>query len=411
MSGEEPLGALRSEGNPIRVDWIDTAEVPAGARWTGRLGMTFLPGKRDRGMSGHHSRDLALDVGRLRPLEGVDAFVLLVEDHELEATGTTDIAAVMERHDIELTRLPIVDGDVPRDLEGFGALVAATIQRLRAGANVVVACHGGLGRTGMLVACLLVEAGLEAEAAAIALTRSVRSGAIETGGQEALVRAWRPVMAAKPLTRRERFTLDSWARAIRGILHDPETASRFGEGRFTWVARPDPSGRRYWVMRSDRGNGARLWAELVDGRLRQGWGWTDEQDLRLLQQVARSGSSWTEPQRAAARNRRMLSSEPNSIQIGDLVIVPHMPAEGRWSLVPVTGPYEYGSSDGWPDYRHILPVEVLFGGAGIDPNRPPVIRRLRASLRNQNRMWNIAPVGPDVELLVATIEVRRAPAT
>ena len=184
-------GARTSVDNPIRVHWIDAAAVPAGARWTGRLGMTFLPGRRDHGLSGHHWRDLDNDVGRLRAVGAVDAFVLLVEDHELQATGTSDIAAVMERHGIELTRFPIVDGGVPRDVEAFRGLVAATLERLRAGQNVVVACRGGLGRTGTLVACLLRETGLEAEAA-ISLTRATRHGAIETAGQEDFVRAWLP---------------------------------------------------------------------------------------------------------------------------------------------------------------------------------------------------------------------------
>ncbi|HEV8699210.1 MAG TPA: DUF262 domain-containing protein [Candidatus Limnocylindrales bacterium] len=172
-----------------------------------------------------------------------------------------------------------------------------------------------------------------------------------------------------------------------------------GSGRFTWIARSE-SGRRYWVMRTDRGNRSALWGELAQGRLRQGWGWADDQDLRKLQAVARGGGVWTESQRAAARNRRMLSSEPNSIQIGDLIVVPHMPAEGRWSLARVIGAYEYGSADGWADYRHVLPVELLSGPGGIDPNRPLISRQLRSSLRNQNRMWNIDPVGPDVEAVV-----------
>jgi hypothetical protein len=104
----------------------------------------------------------------------------------------------------------------------------------------------------------------------------------------------------------------------------------------------------------------------------------------------------------------MLSSEPNSIQLGDIVIVPHMPVEGRWSVARVVGPYEFGSPDGWTDYRHILPVALLSSHAGVDPNRPLITRHLRSSLKNQNRMWNIDPVGPDVEILVADLESKAA---
>jgi hypothetical protein len=188
---------------------------------------------------------------------------------------------------------------------------------------------------------------------------------------------------------------------VHGVLSNaPQLFASLGSGRFTWVPR-NPGGQRYWVMRTDRGNRPVLWAELTAGRLRQGWGWADDQDLRELRRVALSGGTWTETQRAARRNRRMLSSEENGIQIGDLIVIPHMPAENRISVVRVVGPYEYGSGEGWSDYRHILPVELVTGEAGIGVNDKRISARLRASIRNQNRMWNIDPVGPDVKALVA----------
>jgi ADP-ribosyl-[dinitrogen reductase] hydrolase len=177
-----------SEANPIRVAWILAADVPAAAGWTGRLGMTFLPGKRDVGLAGIHRRDLGLDVRDLRSVHGAGAFVLLVEDHELAATSTAGIADVMGGQDIELIRFPIVDGGVPAEAP-FRTLVHGLLERLRAGQSVVVACRGGLGRTGTTIACLLVEAGLDADSA-MALTRARRPGAIETSGQEAFVRRW-----------------------------------------------------------------------------------------------------------------------------------------------------------------------------------------------------------------------------
>jgi len=49
----------------------------------------------------------------------------------------------------------------------------------------------GLGRTGMAAALLLVERGIAPEDA-IAAVRRARPGAIETRGQETLVRGWTP---------------------------------------------------------------------------------------------------------------------------------------------------------------------------------------------------------------------------
>jgi hypothetical protein len=195
---------------------------------------------------------------------------------------------------------------------------------------------------------------------------------------------------------------------MHGVLSNaPELFVSLGRGRFTWVPQPETV-NRYWVMRSDRANRGILWAELQQGRLRQGWGWADDQDLRILRQVALSGGMWSESQRAAVRNRRMLSEEPNSIQIGDLIVIPHMPAERRVSLAAVIGPYEYSPAGTFVDYRHLLPVTLTTSHAGVDVNDPRISSRVRSSFANQNRMWNIDPVGPDVEQLASEVSAQPA---
>ncbi len=133
--------------------------------------MTFLPGKHEYGQAGHHWRDLDADVERSPRRIGVQTFVLLVEDHELDRTGTSRIAEVMAANGIELLRYPIVDIDVPADPVAFAAFLAQVEDRLRAGRRVAVACKGGLGRTGTTVGCLLRDAGLDADAAVV-LTRA-----------------------------------------------------------------------------------------------------------------------------------------------------------------------------------------------------------------------------------------------
>jgi Cyclin-dependent kinase inhibitor 3 (CDKN3) len=192
MSKADPThGARTSVTHPIRVDWIDPAAVPS-AGWKGRLGMTFLPGKRYRGWSGHlHERDLDMDLDRLRGHWGVDTLVLLVEDHEFELTRTTGLVAEVAAHAIDLVRFPIRDTRVPVDPLAVQALLDDVQERLRAAEDVAVACLGGLGRTGTVVACLLIDAGLSVEDA-IALTRATRHGTIENADQEAFVHAWRP---------------------------------------------------------------------------------------------------------------------------------------------------------------------------------------------------------------------------
>ena len=88
--------------------------------------------------------------------------------------------------------LPIVDVQIPD--AGFedawrdnGKKVRAL---LRDGRDVVVHCRGGLGRAGTIASRLLIEFGMNPEAA-MREVRKVRPGAIETSAQENYVRALR----------------------------------------------------------------------------------------------------------------------------------------------------------------------------------------------------------------------------
>ena len=184
-------GRLTSADHPIRVDWLEPADVPLlGTAFGGRLGMTFLPGKHAAGLAGEHRRDLAADLDRLRDVHRCDVLLVLVEDAELERFGVAALPDAVAARGIELLRHPIPDGGIPSDAAALRRTLDAVLARLRVGASVVVACRGGLGRTGLVVACLVRElAGPDAERA-IELTRAARKGAVETAGQRAFITAW-----------------------------------------------------------------------------------------------------------------------------------------------------------------------------------------------------------------------------
>jgi ADP-ribosyl-[dinitrogen reductase] hydrolase len=178
--------------NPLRVDWVDLAKVPrlAGAGEAGgALGMTFLPGKQRDGWTGLHWRNLRVDVATLRAEHRVDSFLLLVEDQELEAARVPAIAAVMTGEGIDVLHHPIRDMHVTEDREALRLTLDDVLGRLRAGQRVVVACRGGMGRTGTIVGCLLRDGGLDGDAA-IVLTRKSRKNTIERPIQERFVAAW-----------------------------------------------------------------------------------------------------------------------------------------------------------------------------------------------------------------------------
>ena len=123
----ETDGWRTSTANPIRVDWVDLAQVPGLASASGGLGMTFLPGRQREGWTGPHWRDLEADASRLRTEHKVDDLLLLVEDHELVASRVAGMADVMKANGIDLIRHPILGCqganrlDFPRDAFRRGA--------------------------------------------------------------------------------------------------------------------------------------------------------------------------------------------------------------------------------------------------------------------------------------------------
>jgi protein-tyrosine phosphatase len=82
--------------------------------------------------------------------------------------------------------LPIEDGDIPdatfeKSWETAGAQLREEL--LRGGKNLIH-CKGGLGRSGMIAARLIVELGAATPEEAIRRVRASRTGAIETRAQE-----------------------------------------------------------------------------------------------------------------------------------------------------------------------------------------------------------------------------------
>jgi protein-tyrosine phosphatase len=102
-----------------------------------------------------------------------------------------DLPEAVTEAGIDLVRFPIPDPQVPADAAAFRVAIRGQLARLRRGQTVAMACRGGLDRSGMAAACLLREAGLEAEAA-VSRVQGAREHSLQREEQLAYVRAWSP---------------------------------------------------------------------------------------------------------------------------------------------------------------------------------------------------------------------------
>ncbi len=170
--------------------------------------------------------------------------------------------------------------------------------------------------------------------------------------------------------------------------------------------------RRYVVVRTDKGRSSFILREFEQGRLRQGWGWSPSQDLRLLRAKLNAGQKLSADEAAAWRNRRLLDAEPDGLKVGDVVVVPNLPSQGCWIIARVSGPYTYAPPEAdakvGTDYAHVVAVAPIRTPDGklavVDPDNANVDARLRSTMRNLSRMWSIDALGAAVEKIIAAAE-------
>ncbi len=94
-------------------------------------------------------------LGRYREA-GVEFVVPLVTDEEIDRKAKRDLLGEYKRAGIQAIRFPIRDLTSP-SVEAVCKLVQTVAPYLRAGACVAVHCNAGVGRTAVIVACLVAE--------------------------------------------------------------------------------------------------------------------------------------------------------------------------------------------------------------------------------------------------------------
>jgi protein-tyrosine phosphatase len=117
---------------------------------------------------------------------GVNTVLSLLTPEEEEDLDLTSESRVAEDVGLKFMSLPIPDRQVPASRPQVVPVLDEVDAELAAGKNAVVHCRQGVGRSGLIAACLLVIRGMDPGSAVAALERARGTTVPETAEQ----RSW-----------------------------------------------------------------------------------------------------------------------------------------------------------------------------------------------------------------------------
>jgi len=115
--------------------------------------------------------------------QGIDVLVSLLTETENKELGLEREHAIATQKGLRFYSFPIEDRGVPASLSKAETLVAQLSSEMRHGKNVAVHCRQGIGRSGLLSAAILINAGEGLEQSLEAISKARGTDVPETSEQ------------------------------------------------------------------------------------------------------------------------------------------------------------------------------------------------------------------------------------
>ncbi|CAL8302244.1 unnamed protein product [Boreogadus saida] len=173
---------------PFHISWLPLSVVESAQF----LGICALPGCKFK----ENRRNLQRDVDELQNQGVQDVFVFCTRG-ELNMYRVPSLLEAYRRQGFRVHHLPFPDGGAP-ELEQCGQILKELQSSLEDQRRTVIHCYGGLGRSGLIAACLLLQLSVTMTAnKAIEILRELRGGgAIQTVKQYNFLHEFREKQAA-----------------------------------------------------------------------------------------------------------------------------------------------------------------------------------------------------------------------
>lgn len=123
-------------------------------------------------------------------LLGIDSVVSLLEADEIAKFGLSKEGELCAANHITFLHFPIANSQCPTDAAAFRQLVTTLYQQLQDGKRIAIHCRAGIGRTGVLAACILKQAGYDTASAVQLLSHARGFPVPETDAQYAFIQAF-----------------------------------------------------------------------------------------------------------------------------------------------------------------------------------------------------------------------------
>src|SRR5271167_4855928 len=127
---------------------------------------------------------------------GIDTVLSLLTPEEEQDLDLKQEACEAKARGMKFVALPIPDRQVPNSESEVSAALDRIEADLTAGKNVVVHCRQGVGRTGLVAACLLVTTGMTPDAAVKVLSAARGMAVPETAEQRHWIDHYAAVLAS-----------------------------------------------------------------------------------------------------------------------------------------------------------------------------------------------------------------------